>query len=58
MPQSIKMKIKLHVIICLVSEVGRATVSVICYTRTGRSSTSGKTHLSFSQKSRLFRTQV
>ena len=29
MPQSIKMKIKLHVIICLVSAVGRATVSVM-----------------------------
>jgi hypothetical protein len=44
MPQPIKMKIKLHIIIWLVSAVGRATVSVMCFTRTGRSSTTGKTH--------------
>jgi hypothetical protein len=44
MPQPIKMKIKLHVIICLVSAVGRAVMSVMCFTRTGRSSTTGKTH--------------
>jgi hypothetical protein len=43
MPQPIKMKIKLHVIICLVSAVGRATVTVMCFTRTCRSSTTSKT---------------
>jgi hypothetical protein len=44
MPHPIKMKIKLHVIICLVSAVGKATVSVMCFTPSGRSLTTGKTH--------------
>jgi hypothetical protein len=57
MPQPIEMKIKLHVIIGLVSAVGRETVSVICYTRTGRSSTTGKT-LFLPHNSQLFRKQV
>jgi hypothetical protein len=50
MPQPIKMKIKLQVIIFIVSAVGRATVSVMCFTRTGRSSTTGTTHLFLPQK--------
>jgi hypothetical protein len=44
MTQPIKMKINEHVIICLVSAVGRGTVSVMCFTCTGRSSTTGTTH--------------
>jgi hypothetical protein len=47
MPQAIKMKINLHAIICLVSAVGRATVSVMCFTCTGRSSTTGSTLFCF-----------
>jgi hypothetical protein len=50
MPQPIKMKINLHVTICLVSAVGRATVSVMCFTCTGRSSTTGTKHLFLPQK--------
>jgi hypothetical protein len=57
MPQPIKMKIKQYVIICLVSAVGRATVSVMCFTRTGRSSTTGTTHFFLPQNSQLFRKQ-
>jgi hypothetical protein len=44
MPQTIKMKIKLHVIICLVSAVGWATVSVRCFSRTDRTSITCQTH--------------
>jgi hypothetical protein len=51
MPQPIKMKIKLHVSICLFSAVGRATVSVMCFTRACRSSTAGKTHFFTTEKS-------
>jgi hypothetical protein len=58
MPQPIKMKIKLQVIICLVSTVGRATMPVMCFTRTGRSSTTGTTHFVFTSESQFFRKQV
>jgi hypothetical protein len=44
------MKIKLHFIICLISAVGKATVSVMCFTRTSRSSTTGKTLLFFTSE--------
>jgi hypothetical protein len=53
MPHPIKMKIKLHVIICLVSAVGKATVLVMCFTRTGRSSTTGKTLFFFTLEQSL-----
>jgi hypothetical protein len=48
--RSIKNEIKTTSYIYLVSAVGRASVSVICFTRTGRSSTTGKTLLFYLRK--------
>jgi hypothetical protein len=53
----IKIKIKLNVIICIVSAVGRVTVSEMCFIRTVRSSC-GKTHFFLPKHSQLFRKQV